>query len=939
MQKHKLSRAIQQVLGLAVGVSLMPQAVLAADLDQSSVTAAEQASQSQVSQSQASQAKNNKAQDPSIEVISVTGIRRSMETTIDIKKSETAIVEAVSAEDIGKLPDQSIAESLTRLSGLAGQRVNGRVQVISIRGLAPDFSTTTLNGRQQASAGDNRAVEYDQYPSELINGAVVYKSSDVAIAGMGLSGTVDMRTIRPLAHGEQTVVFNLRGETGSIDQLHPEVSKNGWRGSASYIDQFADDTVGVAIGYAHMDTPTQVQHYKAWEWNSVEEALAGTANDDALGLVGQEVTAVARNQVRDGVMAVLEYKPNDDFHSIVDGYYSKFEQEEVMRGAMWFTNQWTGDGMQFLNPQFADFGGSKVVQSGVATNLRPVLRNDLNTRDDKLKALGWNNKLKQDRWTFELDLSYSGSERDEQVLETYAGLAPTGSFDSIGFDLKPSGFPTYTPATDYTDVSKVQLSDPAPWGGWGHDGAIRFPHVKETIKEAELNARYDLTDSSLGNLFASVDSGVNYTKRQKDKVVDDNDLFLKNGRAPVQVDSSLLVRPTSLSFAGIGGVISYQIMPTVARYYDIKPILDTNRWNKAWGVDEEVLTGFIKFNIDTELWGKPLKGNIGSQFVRTDQSSSGYLASDYQPGNPSTLKQVDAGKSYNDVLPALNLSLEVLDDQFVRLAAGKTMARPRMDEMRANITAGVGVDSRRWSGSSGNPELEPWRAKALDLTYEIYLDGASYIAAGAFYKKLDSYIYTQNFDFDFSNAPNNSNVEPISPIGNMSRPANGEGGSLKGYEFSMSLDAGSFYAPLAGFGFIGSQSWTDSSIAPDGPGTTTKLPGLSDRVRDLTLYYEQDGFSARVSQRYRSAFRGEVVQLFATRGFTEVLADRQVDAQLSYSFDDGVLDGLTILLQANNLTNSPYTTRLGKLQDGGGYFPEVYEEYGRQYLFGVSYKL
>lgn len=918
MKKTKLGSAIQQILGLAVGVTLLPSLAMAQQAE--------------------TDAETKQKADDKIEVISVMGIRRSMETTIDIKKNESSIVEAVSAEDIGKLPDQSIAESLTRLPGLAGQRVNGRVQVISIRGLAPDFSTTTLNGRQQASAGDNRAVEYDQYPSELINGAVVYKTSDLAIAGMGLSGTVDMRTIRPLAHGEQTVMMNLRGEKSSFDQMHPEVSANGWRGSVSYIDQFADDTVGVAIGFAHMDTPTQVKHYKAWEWNTVETALEGTENDDALGLVGQEVTAVARSQVRDGVMAVFEFKPNDQLHSTIDTYYSKFEQDEIMRGVMWFTNQWTGDGMQFENPTFTEFGGTKVVQSGTATNLRPVLRNDNNTRDDELKAIGWNTSYIVDRWTLELDLSYSGSEREEQVLETYAGLN-NGGFDSIGFDLTPHGFPTYTPATDYTDVNQVQLSDPAPWGGWGHDGSIRYPHVKEQIREAEASARYDLTDTALGNSFSSMDFGVNFTKRTKDKVVDDNDLFLKNDRAPVSIDPSLLVSPTSLDFAGIPGVISYDILATVGQYYDISPILDTNRWNKAWGVDEEVLTSYLRMNLDTEVFGLPLKGNFGTQVVQTDQLSSGFLASDYDPDNPATLVQVETGASYTDVLPALNLSLEVLEDQFVRFAAGKTMARPRMDEMRASITAGVGVDSRRWSGSSGNPELEPWRAKALDLTYEAYFDGNTYIAAGAFYKKLDSYIYTQNFDFDFSNAPNNSTIEPISPIGNMSRPANGQGGNIKGLELSMSIDIGNYYAPLEGFGFIGSQSWSDSSIQPDGPGTSSKLPGLSDRVRDLTLYFEQNGFSARVSQRYRSEFRGEVVQLFATRGYTEVLADKQVDAQLSYSFDEGRFDGVTLLMQVNNLTNSPYTTRLNTLQGGGSYFPEVYEEYGRQFLLGVSYKL
>ncbi len=215
MKKTKLGSAIQQILGLAVGVTLLPSLAMA-------------------QQAEADAEAKQKADDK-IEVISVMGIRRSMETTIDIKKNEASIVEAVSAEDIGKLPDQSIAESLTRLPGLAGQRVNGRVQVISIRGLAPDFSTTTLNGRHQASAGDNRAVEYDQYPSELINGAVVYKTSDLSIAGMGLSGTVDMRTIRPLAHGEQTVMMNLRGEKSSFDQMHPEVSANGWRGCRARI--------------------------------------------------------------------------------------------------------------------------------------------------------------------------------------------------------------------------------------------------------------------------------------------------------------------------------------------------------------------------------------------------------------------------------------------------------------------------------------------------------------------------------------------------------------------------------------------------------------------------------------------------------------------------------------------------------------------------------
>ena len=141
---------------------------------------------------------------PEAEVV-VTGLRAGLESSINTKRNETSIVEAVSAEDIGKLPDTSIAESIARLPGLAAQRVNGRAQVISIHGLAPDFTTTLLNGRQQASSGDNRAVEFDQYPSELLSGVVIYKTPDAEVSGMGLSGTADLRTVRPLTFGDRAV--------------------------------------------------------------------------------------------------------------------------------------------------------------------------------------------------------------------------------------------------------------------------------------------------------------------------------------------------------------------------------------------------------------------------------------------------------------------------------------------------------------------------------------------------------------------------------------------------------------------------------------------------------------------------------------------------------------------------------------------------------------
>jgi iron complex outermembrane receptor protein len=171
------------------------------------------------------------------DAIVVTGFRASIDSSAAQKKSNTSIVEVVSSEDLGKLPDLSIAESLSRLPGLATQRLDGRANVVSIRGLAPDFTTTLLNGREQVSAGNNRGVELDQYPTELLNGAVVYKTPDAKLIGQALGGTIDMKMIRPIAYGKQQVVVTARGEINDLGKLNPDVSNKGYRANIFYVDQ------------------------------------------------------------------------------------------------------------------------------------------------------------------------------------------------------------------------------------------------------------------------------------------------------------------------------------------------------------------------------------------------------------------------------------------------------------------------------------------------------------------------------------------------------------------------------------------------------------------------------------------------------------------------------------------------------------------------------
>src|SRR6056300_1689680 len=185
------------------------------------------------------------AQEQVMEEVTVTGIRASLMRAQAVKMDSSSIVEAISAEYIGKLPDSSIAESLARLPGLAGERRGGRTSGISVRGFKEDFTGTTLNGRELIGIGDNRGVEYDLYPSEIMTGAVVYKSADAALVTQGVVGTVDLRTVRPL-DAPASVTVNATFEQTGRSSDNPDYDENGGRYAVSFVDQFADDTIGVA---------------------------------------------------------------------------------------------------------------------------------------------------------------------------------------------------------------------------------------------------------------------------------------------------------------------------------------------------------------------------------------------------------------------------------------------------------------------------------------------------------------------------------------------------------------------------------------------------------------------------------------------------------------------------------------------------------------------
>ena len=192
-----------------------------------------------------------------------------------------------------------------------------------MRGTDPGFTTALLNGREQVSTGDNRSVEFDQYPSELINQVVVFKTPDAQLVGQGLAGTIDLRTVNPLDYGKQAVVLNLRGERNSNDDLGADSDTDGWRASFSYVDQFMDGKLGLAIGYAHLDSPIATHGFGTYEpWKQAVEygTQPPTWNvgvpTDAYITEGFKVRSDMGSTERDGFMAALQYQPSDTYETV-----------------------------------------------------------------------------------------------------------------------------------------------------------------------------------------------------------------------------------------------------------------------------------------------------------------------------------------------------------------------------------------------------------------------------------------------------------------------------------------------------------------------------------------------------------------------------------------------------------------------------------------------
>jgi iron complex outermembrane receptor protein len=685
---------------------------------------------------------------------------------------------------------------------------------------------------------------------------------------------------------------------------------------------------------------------------------------------------------RQGLLTSFQWRPNDFFNSTLDLTYDNFKETQQAKGIE-FPLFW-GGGVT-LDPGNVQDG---FVQSGTYNNVKGVIRNDYNQTKAKVWNIGWRNEFKfNDDWSGELDANYSRADRRDFQLESYSGTgygtgATGGATDSIGFSELDSGLLYLNPSLDYGS-NQIVLTDPQGWGAGGNPavvqaGFINAPKTNDYLANLKASIKRDFVEGP----FSSVEAGVVRGTRKKTYDIDQTFLTLGGGFFS-DTNTPVLTAPTGggtcspLSWMGVGSQACYNPLSLIANgTYTLLPTsLSSIAVPPNWKVTERDVTSYLQFNLDTNVGNVGLRGNFGIQVAHTNQTSDGQRVT---AGDGSTtagdanaiLVPVTGGTKYTRYLPSANLIFGFDESNDLRVSAARVMARPRMDQMSAslgvsgNVTQLSNTDPNQsyFSASGGNAKLAPTMADNYNVSYEHYFasdssgyqcnssdakqsdlcrsGGGGYIALSGYYLKLKDYINPNAaYLYDFSAfVPSYLSPEQQAQLGTtegiVSGPVNDGHGYVKGVQLTLNLPFANLTPVLDGFGTILSGNRTKSSLVYGGNPDPITVPGLSKWVANGTLYYQHNGFEARVSDSYRSDFLGEVSGISATRIEQTIKGGSTYDAQVSYSFDSGRLKGLTLIAQGSNLSNKSFIT----YQNNDPRQVQTWESYGRRYEVGVSYK-
>ncbi|MBL4942156.1 MAG: TonB-dependent receptor [Colwellia sp.] len=753
-------------------------------------------------------AKEKEAEDQ-VEVIEVTGFRGSIIKSLNTKRFSDTVVDAISADDIGGLPDVSIADSLTRLPGVTSVRIDGQSSELNVRGLSGGFVFSTLNGREMVSTSGGRSIEFDIFPSELITQAQVYKSQKASLIEGGVAATINLETANALdIEEDQKFRASIHGNYNEAAADNEDSDTFGRRLTLSYQGKFLDETLGLSVGWANMFQPTVSSRFVNYKF---EEQDLSAAYDGAPTSIlisdGFEINERGGENERNAVTFALNWEPRDDVRFQFDGFYSKFDSNVWDRGlrVSGIKNIATpGSTLLIDNPLYANGAlvGGTIYRDPNGTALAPPYpgssrdlnietQADDNTTESTSSAFGLRGEWDiSDDLMMTVDISHSAGDenyKDQVMRMAYfvdSSAATPIIDDNIVFSYQLNGLnnPNLDFNQDFTDTSKMMVTS-----------AESYPHIESNSSDAiKVDFAYQLES----DIFSSVEFGARASQREYELgrgrfLYGTTDGNMRSGQyitfgfdadgniietarfSPFMLDSS------NSTVTNIGGELSGMpsflsvnnnaILNAWLPGIDRTPVRD---WDHSWTmtqnniVEEEVLAAYLQLNIDTKVFGIPLTGNVGVRYVDSTQSSTGLV--NVGSGNGDVIPDDVGGtsnewvykkvsESYTDVLPSFNLNFQVTDDDQIRFAYAKVMSRPEMPTMANSGNWRFDVDrdgdGRNYIGLDSNtsPKLRPFYADQFDLSFEHYFtetDGAFVVAL--WYKDIENMVSTlSENDYDF----------------------------------------------------------------------------------------------------------------------------------------------------------------------------------------------
>jgi iron complex outermembrane receptor protein len=908
--------------------------------------------------------------------IVVTGLRASLEKSLDIKRDADVVLDSINSLEMGRFPDDDVADSLRHITGVTISRTTGGEGLyVSIRGLAQQYNIVTLNNRILATDDDGRALAFDILPADVISGADVLKSSQASALEGSIGGTVNMRTAHPLDTLGLHSAVRVEGNYNDMSELW------GKRGSLFVSNTMVDDTLGVLVGAVFSDAKTRTDslNYNTYDGSNPGEWPIGS---------GQPVVAeccisfgsVFDNKKRYALSGMLEWKPNDQLHLALDGLYAHLSDPQVAYNQAYYPDfNYDQNG----NPEWSNVTVKNGLITGFTANtFTPEIVNQTIDRRVTNTLVGFNAEwTPTSRLTFNADLYHSEANRPEGGNDAFvtAGLESTTPFNqnTITWQNTSNGLPNIAVTLpNGQDYGAALASGSLNNNFWtAHYTGLSGFSIRDKVTGLTLDAGLKFDDSWLRQLKVGV------AETLRDKTRDD----ISNDWTGGSSQYDFYTTPpgaTPITFGSLGGnVISITNFPnymqgaggsfphTIAVFnipamlsalrslngqpntyaggtYDFSATLPQFNAVNSYKVKENTTAGYFEATFGGEKWA----GNAGVRIVHTtttastavDNIESVTIANTSNPTDSAAVVYSDptpttSKGSYTYAMPSLNLTYRIDPTLQARFGASETLTRPELNQLAPTRTDNS-LNRVYEADYSGNSQLKPIRAYSVDLSLEWYYQKRSALTFAVFGKKIKDFITTQIvngvdigvkgfFDGDTQGVP---------VLYQINQPINGDRGDVYGAELGFQ------HLFANGFGIHGQYTRTQSKAYVQGA-YVGQLEGVAPSSGSLGVLYEAHRIGANVSWDYDGK---SVAQTFTEiDGMSAIQSSFSwVTAQLSYE----IAPGFKVYAEGKNLANSIARTYLGGRSDAVWAFGapatgtsssvgQGYSAFGRTFTFGASY--